>query len=214
MIILIAGPQSSGKTTLFNHLKNFYYQAIFQPEINPYTFSANHSGGAFTSGELQKQISLATIHQFKKLVIKSKTTLIFWETGFMNLAYIKKDLPTNDYFYFKNLYLKLLKTAEVKLLFIETQPRVSWQRRKDTYFKRVKQYLKDNQIIDEVKQEEITKIRMSKYKNNIWLMYPLFKETIKVLNLPTYFLKNNTNSLEKFLEKSRSLVATIISNAE
>jgi len=41
-IIIIAGPQSSGKTTTFNFLKTIYKEAVFVEEINPYFFIKNH----------------------------------------------------------------------------------------------------------------------------------------------------------------------------
>ncbi len=210
-MVFISGSQSAGKTTLFNYLKNFYPQAKFQPEINPYTVVGKHSGGAFVTTDLQKEISRLTAEQFKILSKPAKEGLVFWETGFMNLAYVLRNGKDENYLYFKKEYLKLARLAEVKIVFIDTRPEVSWQRRRANYLKRVQEYLEDNHIKEE-KREEVTQQRMAKYKKNLWLMYPLFKETLKVLNLPTYVIENNGNSLEEFLDRGRQLIDKIVSN--
>ena len=52
-LLIIAGPQSSGKTSAFNHLKSKYTNFHYQEEINPYSLAGkNHPGGAFTTNEL------------------------------------------------------------------------------------------------------------------------------------------------------------------
>jgi len=208
-IILITGPQSSGKTTLFNYLKNQYSKARFQPEINPYTILTKHSGSAFVTEDLQTEISRLTIKQFKAFLNLPQSPLIFWETGFMNLAYMKRDLKPKNYSAFKNRYLKLAHSTNIKTIFIDTKPQVSWQRRKAIYLNRVKQYLKDNQIQDLEKQRKITETRMAKYKQNLWLMYPLFKKAVKILDLPTYTITNNDLSLDNFFDKAKQVVDRI-----
>ncbi len=210
-MVFISGSQSAGKTTLFNYLKDFYPQAKFQPEINPYTLVGKHSGGAFVTTDLQKEISRLTIEQFKRLSKPAKKRLVFWETGFMNLAYVLRDGKGENYLYFKKEYLKLASLAEVKVVFIDTRPEVSWQIRRANYLKRVQEYLEDNHIKEE-KREEVTQLRMARYKKNLWLMYPLFKETLEVLNLPTYVIENNGSSLEEFLDKGRQLIGRIVGN--
>ncbi len=208
-IILITGPQSSGKTTLFNYLKNQYPKARFQPEINPYSILAKHSGSAFVTEDLQTEISRLTIKQFRAFSNLPQSTLILWETGFMNLAYMQRDLKPKNYSHFKNLYLKLAHSTDMKAIFIDTKPQVSWQRRKDIYLNRVKHYLEDNQITDPNGQKKVTTTRMAKYKDNLYLMYPLFKQAVKILNLPTYVVQNNNGSLESFLKQARQIVDRI-----
>ena len=209
--IIIAGPKSAGKTTLFNHLQSIfgsYPHIFFQPEINPYTFKGkNFAGGAFTDQQLQARIVKATLETAQQLVL-SNHKIIFWETGLFNLAYVKyhsqkwyKDL--------KPQFIKLFTPLSPIIIFIQTPPSICWQRRKDNYLNRIQKYLKDQNITDPAQINSITNKRLQTYKTNLYQMHDHFNQVLDDQPFPTLIIDNRTQQ-QDFLTYATHQIQSIL----
>lgn len=67
-LIIIAGPQSSGKTTIFNLLEKKFSAVTFISEINQYVIKdQNHLGGVFVEKELELKLVEEDIKAIKNI---------------------------------------------------------------------------------------------------------------------------------------------------
>src|SRR3989338_11118088 len=92
-LLIIAGPQSSGKTTAFNYLKSRFPNFYYQEEINPYILMGkNHLGGAFTTHDLEVKLAEADLLMLKNIInhVKGHHNCIIIETGIFHLVYTEK----------------------------------------------------------------------------------------------------------------------------
>lgn len=201
--ITIAGPQSSGKTTAINFLKNKYPDWFYLEEVNPYTvISKNHPGAAYTSKDLQ--INLIDIELTKLRAIESRyESVSIVELGIFRLIY-------SEYFYHKKLseqflpdYMKLYHDLNPYIILIDTKPEVSFQRRKEKYIERI-----HNQGIKDKKQFDIT---LRKYQDTIFHLYPYWLRYYDKLNFPKKLIKNSYISEGEFLIEINKTVKSIIS---
>ena len=191
-LIIIAGPQSSGKTTVFNLLRQKYPVHHYLEEINPYTLvGKDHPGAAFTNGELE--IKLVN-HELKILETLSswldppageagRTKMVIVETGIFHLVYLEKfagkALANRHY----QKYLKLHQFFKPQIIFIDTKPEVSWRRRKDNYLARIRKSGITNPT-------EIYK-RLNKYQTNLYHLYPLWLKYYQKLPFEKIMIKNS-----------------------
>lgn len=204
MIFELSGPPSSGKTTVFNYLKHIFAGEMeFFEEINPYTFFKKHKGGAFVDFDLELEIIKADFNRLQKVVNLKKHVLL--ETGLFHLVYLKRltekenTEKTRDlYSFFENNYLSFFNSIPHLIIFIDTKPELSWQRRRLVYRKRVGKIIKENGG----KVREL----MGKYKNNLFELYNYFKGFYDFLPLNKILVKNNYRSKKSFLDEVKKII--------
>lgn len=188
--IVIAGPQSSGKSTAIEAIREKFPEAKVYKEINPFTVSKKgerHKGGAFVTPRLQKRIQEANLARLKTISRKRKG-IYLEETGVLGLAHAKMRLgekAVNDYL---GKYKKVLGKLNAAILFIDTRPEVSWKRRKDYYAEKAK----------EIKSGEKRKEVLQRYKDYLYKIYPEFHRILGRLNVPVKIYKNGDSPVEKF----------------
>lgn len=188
-LLIIAGPQSSGKTTVFELLKKKYAKIKFIPEINPYAIAGNnHLGGAFVDAKLDKKIVDISI---KKIAVVNKSyKTVCVETGPFHIAWLAEntDQKTVDVYFLK--YLKALKPFEPTILFIDTKPAVSFRRRKNIYLSRIKKA--------GINDRREKKRMLNKYENKIKRLYPLLIKYYKKLPFAKIMIRNSYKSFRQF----------------
>ncbi len=208
-LLIIAGPQSSGKTTVFNLLKNYLIddrqpdkRVAFLSEINPYCFvNKNHLGAAFVDKKLQIAIANADLKRIQKIIDNNfdhdrgkscdKTYLI--ETGIFGLVYFEHILGRKKAeIYFKK-YLEMYKHFSPIILFIDTKPEISWKRRKPKYLERIK----NSGVIDPKKKAAMLK----KYRGIIDALYPLWLKWYKKFPFEKYMIRNSYKTERAFLKE-------------
>lgn len=203
--ITIAGPQSSGKTTAMNFLKEHYKNWYFIDEINPYTVvGKDHFGANYTDKDLQ--INLLEIELIKLNSIESKYNSIYFdETGIFRLVYA-------DYFYNKKLakdyypkYFKFYSETKSNIIFINTEPEISFFRRKDLYRERIKRM--------NVKNKKEYNMIFNKYKKTIMELYPLWLKFYEKLPFSKFMVNNSEISENLFLKEIDKTVQMILSDS-
>ncbi len=197
-VVEIAGPPSSGKTTIFERLKEKFPQLNFLYEINPYVLFKNHKGSAYVTLEQELKIINADLERLKR-VVSSRTSAVI-ETGIFHLVYLRKFLRkeksnVNGELIYRKLfkeYMRLLNNMPHLIIFIDTKPHISWKRRRVNYRERV----------DKIIKEKGGKVRelMKKYKDNIYTLYPLFKNFYEELPFYKVRVNNNVRPLERFVQ--------------
>lgn len=186
-LIVLAGPQSSGKTTALNLLKEKYPNLTFLPEINPFTFQKNHLGGAFADTDMQKRITNTDLERTAGFVAKDGTYVV--ETGIFSLVYFERVFGAKKAEKQLKKYLTLYKKLNPTIIFIDTKPKFSWQRRKPYYLGRVKIAAKDLKT-----QKEM----MKTYKQMIFSNYLLWIKYLDLLPYNKIVIKNSFKTYEEF----------------
>lgn len=198
--LIIAGPQSSGKTTAFNYLKNKLINnhkkketVKFFPEVNPYSIvGKDHLGGAFTNKELEIKIIKKDLELLKNInSLPDRMTPIIIETGIFHLVYgeIFCGVRITNSFYQK--YLELHKNLKTKIIFIDTKPEVSWKRRKAIYKKRTANFTNPQE----------RKKALERYRLTIERLYPLWLKWYKKLPFEKYMIRNSYKKERLFLRE-------------
>ena len=191
-LIIIAGPQSSGKTTAFNHLKSKFPDFHYREEINPYLLAGkNHLGGAFTTRELELKLVEADLLMLKNLnALKLNLyKAIILETSIFHLVYTEKFCGQKIANNFFEKYLLLQKKFNCLNIFIDTKPEVSFRRRYPTYLKRIK---KQN---GEINSFEFLK----RYQKTIYDLYPLWLKWYDRVPFNKLTIRNSFKTKKEFL---------------
>lgn len=188
-LIIIAGPQSSGKTTVFKRLQQKYPHWSFFPEINPYFFNKQHLGAAFADKKLTLMVTDKEIESAKRL-IGHKQTLVL-ETSIFHLVYVKfyaGEKEANQYF---QTYLRLYDKFDPLIIFIDTKPEISWQRRKEKYLKRLAN-IPDPRIKNEM---------FSTYQQRLYDLYPLWLKYYYLIPFKKIMIRNSFKTYERFINE-------------
>lgn len=186
-LLIIAGPQSSGKTTAFNHLKTKFPNFHYQEEINPYYLAGkNHPGGAFTTSELELKLVEADLEMLSNLN-NHKTVIL--ETSIFHLVYTEyfSGKKIAEDFYKK--YLLLHNRFDSLLLFIDTKPEISWRRRYPHYLKRIGRLNGKNNSFD----------ILEKYQKTIYDLYPLWHKWYVKIPFKKLTIRNSFKTRKNFL---------------
>lgn len=201
LIIVISGPQSSGKTTLLNHLQEKFPKVKFLPEINQYNIiSAKHLGAAFVTQDVERKIiekDIAITKQESK-----KYSLMIIETGIMHLPYAEICINNKVAASYFNVYKKLYDRMNTHIILIDTKPAVSWKRRKSKYLKRIKH----------IKDPKLKQTLFDKYHRRIFDFYPVWKKYTKLLPYKKYIINDSYITKTKFLKKSIQIVSNILTD--
>jgi nicotinamide riboside kinase len=197
-LMIIVGPQSSGKTTLFNFLKTKIKKALFLEEINPFTLvGKKHLGGAFVDLKLEKQIINEDLKRLKKIVYQpSEKELVIEETGIFHLIYLKKLANEEICTHYFQKYFRLYNKIFPLIIFIDTKPQISWQRRKQIYLSRLKN-------ITDQKQK---KLMLKKYREKIFELYPQWHWLYRYLPFKKIIIKNSYKKKRDFLKEALKIV--------
>lgn len=191
-LIIIAGPQSSGKTTLFNVLKNRFQSWRFIDELNPYrVVNKDHPGAAF----IDKALELKLLEEDLKVIktIDNKRTTVI-ETGIFHVVYGDKFCGAKIAQKYLEKYLKLHEKLESLIFFIDTKPEVSWRRRQNKYLERIKKL----GISDE---KEVTK-HLAKYQKNLYSLYPLWLKYLEKCPYKKIVFRNSYINEDEFIREA------------
>jgi len=200
-LFIIAGPQSSGKTTILHHLKKKSPRFLFIDETNQYSLlNKNHLGGAFVTREIEEQIVKADIKKIKEIDRSLKFIII--ETGIMHCSYLENFMSKEEAEVYFNKYIQAHARLHPIVLFIDTKPQISWQRRKRKYVERIYKA----GVTDSSKKREM----LAKYKRNIENLYPLWIKYYKKIPFEKYMIKNSYSSWAACKEKIKSIIQTHI----
>lgn len=193
-LIVIAGPQSSGKTTLFQVLKKRFPKNIFLEEINPYLLTGHkHFGAAFVNKNLQKAICNADIQRTLKITNSKTDHTYIIETGIFGLAYLEKIFGARKANIYWKKYLTIYKKFTPIIFFIDTKPIISWKRRKDKYLLRILNTgIKDKKSINKM---------MKKYNKNLNDLYPLFIKYYQKIPFKKYQINNSRKKQLVFINQ-------------
>ena len=198
---MIAGPQSSGKTTAWQYLKDKYsHLADFHPEINPYTlFKNTQLGSIIATAKMQKKIHQADLFRIKNIrTNKIQVT----ETCLFHLVYYGLIIGTEFYYQAWQDYKQALSRFNLKIIFINTLPEISFARRRDNYQQRIVNEIETRQLKGE-KADTFSKETMAKYKQRINDIYPWWMKVYQDIDYAKakIMIENNHQFLDKFLKE-------------
>lgn len=201
VLIIIAGPMVSGKTTAAKILVRIFKNTVYHKEINQYTLrGGSHLGGAFVDQKLEEEIVEADLSRLKKIVGEDKGLIHLIETDIFHCVYTKLIEGEEKAERFKKEYRKLHQKAKVGALFLDTKPQISWARRRGYYLKRTLAEIK-RQGLRGVEAKKLQDKTMRKYKERIFTLYPFWLEMFETLPFPKIKIPNNGKSLEIFRKK-------------
>lgn len=189
-LIIIAGPQSSGKTTAFNHLKIKFPNFHYQEEINPYLLrGSNHPGGAFTTHDLEMELVNEDIKELNNLNNRESNhhKTIILETGIFHLVYAESFCGKKIADRYFEKYLKIISKFNTQIIYIDTKPEISWRRRYPDYLARTK-------LNGDVKALE-------KYQNKLYKLYPIWLKWYDRIPFKKQTIRNSFITKDRFIEK-------------
>lgn len=200
-LIVIAGPQSSGKTTIMKLLEKKYPHTPFIEETNQYTVvDKNHLGGAYVDSETEKQINNADIEKIK--AIDRNQNIIFIESGIMHCTYAEYYCDEKTAKSYLEKYIRAHEGLHPIIFFIDTKPQVSWRRRRKTYIQRIDRA----GVTDPKKREEMLEF----YRTRISNIYPLWHKYFRLIPFEKYMIKNSYKSWEVFEKEILNIIKTHI----
>ncbi|MDO8609971.1 MAG: deoxynucleoside kinase [bacterium] len=196
-LIVIAGPQSAGKSTALKLIKSHFPQLPIIDEVNQYSIiSKSHRGGAYVNLETEYKILNEDIKTIQN--IKRNGIIYIMETGILHLSYLERlsNAKITDGFYKK--YISAHNNLYPIIFFIDTKPQISWKRRRPTYLKRIKA----NNIADPKEKQ----IALKKYRQIINELYPLWLKYYHKVPFEKYMIKNSYKSYSVFKKELLDLV--------
>ena len=210
--VIIAGPQSSGKTTAVNYLSTFYMgKVIVHREINPLLLYPKTArlGSIAATGEMQNKIMRADLRRLKMVTNESKTHLA--ETDVFHLVYILLYLGEEAYKRAFQEYKEALTNFRTTVIFINTKPEVSFARRKEEYAKRVAAEVIRQEIPLE-KEQDFTNKMLTVYQKRITDLYPLWLRVFNELNFceAKIEVENNGLSEKGFVKQIQKTFAALV----
>ncbi len=191
-LLIIAGPQSSGKTTIFELLQKKYPRFTYVPEVNQFgILSKKHMGSAYVTRDVELMITKEDIKVTKRIPRNGNSVVM--ETGVFHIAYLEKfaGRKTADEYYPR--YISAHQRLNPTILFIDTKPKTSFKRRKHIYLKRIR----DAKITD----PEVKRHMLQKYKKNIYDLYPYWIKYYKKFPFKKIMIKNSRRDYDSFIEE-------------
>lgn len=200
-LIIIAGPQSSGKTTVMKLLEKKYPHIPFIEETNQYTVvDKNHLGGAYVNSQTETFINDEVIKKIE--AVSREQNIEFIESGIMHCVYLEKFCGERTAEKYLKKYLRAQVGLKPILLFIDTKPNISWRRRREIYLKRI-----DKTGITDAKRK---KEMMGKYRANIFTLYPLWHKYFHLIPFEKYMIKNSYKKWDIFEKEIMDKIKTHI----
>jgi len=200
-IVVIAGPQSAGKTTATNFLANKYKDKVkFYDEMNQYKLFPEKTklGGVVVDEEMERAIHEADIKRTRKIVKEEEKALI--ETAMFHLVYHEKLIGREFYELADREYREVFEGVSLKVIFIDTKPEVSFRRRKPVYEARIEREIKEKGWVGEA-ASEFRKMMLEKYKRRMEENYPGWRRVYEEIDYARekIIIENNERSQEDFL---------------
>jgi thymidylate kinase len=181
LYILIAGPQASGKSTAVRLLGEILPGSVIHNECGAFVLSSmRDSGGAFVTEEMERKILEC---EFAKLCGVAEGIHVD-ETGVFSLAHARGLGFGEMADEFLPRILDELEKFDVRIVFIDTDPDVSWDRRKHVYI--------DRGFLDDEMQEARAKIDRT---------YGELKKLYEELSFEKVLIENNSSDLGAFRGK-------------
>lgn len=199
--IIIAGPMVSGKTTAARTLVKKFKNTLHHPEINQYTVAgSSHPGGAFVDKKLEEKIIKADLSRLRKIILNKRNLIHLIETDICHSVYSKIFGEEERAKEIDKEYKKLHQKASVGVFFIDTNPQISWARRRGYYLRKTMVEVKKRGLKG-VEAKKIREKMMNKFKKRIFALYPFWLEMFESLPYPKIKIPNNGKSLEAFEKK-------------
>ena len=200
-LIIIAGPQSSGKTTLFKYLQKKHPNWQFVSDTDPRTVTGKkHFGAVNVSAELEEKILEQDLKNIKN--IDRKKEIVIAECGIFNCVYAQHFLYEKLANHYYKEYLKIYEGLNPYVFFIKTIPEISWQRRKEKYRKRIlDRGVTDQKIIEEYLYE---------YKKIIETLYPSWLEFYKKIPFKKIMIENSYKEKGQFLKEADKIIQSLL----
>ncbi|MBI5126918.1 AAA family ATPase [Candidatus Roizmanbacteria bacterium] len=201
-LIIIAGPQSSGKTTTLNYLKKKHKDWYFVDEVNPRTITGKKNFGAVnTNADLEERILNGDIDNIEKIDRKKDTVIL--ESGIFHYVYAR-------YFLYKKLadryfgeYLQAHQGLKPYVFFIKTDLEVCFERRKSMYLKRIlEKGVNDKTIIDK---------HLNEYKKIMEAIYPFWFDCYKKVPFPKISIENSYKAKNDYLKEAEEIIKSLLS---
>lgn len=198
--IVISGPQSSGKTTIFSHLSKKYgnKKIRFIPEISPYTESGTDHPRLLSPYEIQENLTKKTLTLLENI---DKNSDYVMETGPMQIVYIEKYTGIEKAENYFKKYLKIITPLKPVIVFVETKPEISFRRRKNKYVERIKRH----GLLS--KKEEL----LEQYEKKIYDLYPLWHKWLDKYPFEKIVVKNNYKTKKKFISEMEGIFRSLLS---
>ncbi len=200
-IYIIAGPQSSGKTTLWNLIRESKPDWNYIEELNPYLLRGNtHRGGAYVTNALELEITEKDMNETASLQADSMTHVI--ETGIFHLVYLEHYCGKDTADTYFPRYVSSYRRLDPCVVFIDTEPQNSWSRRKNTYEKR----LDAAGVTDAYERKK----SLARYRAFIENMYPVWLKYYELIPFRKIKISNSHGDYSRFLADTRALMQTVI----
>ncbi len=202
--IIIAGPQSSGKSSLLKYLKTKYPKHIFIEEKNPASVTGKKDFGAINSGsELEKKIIEEDIKHIQEIDRKNKIIII--ESDIFHCVYAdyfngKKN--ANKYY---RRYLKAHQGFNPVIIFINTLPEISWKRRRYKYVNRIRN--------KKIKSKKEIKKLLDRYQEIILQLYPIWIKYYKKVPFKKLMIENSYKSKNEFINEVDKIILSLLENS-
>lgn len=181
-LIIIAGPQSSGKTTIMKLLEKKYPYIPFIEEENQFTLvNKNHLGGAYVNDKTEKLINDVVIAKIKE--IDRSQDIVFIESGIMHSSYAEYYCDENTAKNYLKKYIRAHIGLHPILFFIDTKPQISWRRRKKTYIQRINRA----GVTNPQKRKEMLEFYHTRINN----IYHLWHKYFHLIPFEKYMIKNS-----------------------
>jgi len=163
-LIIVAGPQGSGKSTAQRYLAERYSNIVTLIEAARILFDEDRRkgtmlGGALVGSEFEKRIMNLDLERMSKISVEGNRQMIYLdETNIFSVAHESLRDPVFAQRMYEN-YMKALDSLRVGILFTNVPPDISWVRRRRLYERRYK---------DMTDFEE----RIRKSREYLWRIYP------------------------------------------
>lgn len=200
-LIVIAGPQSSGKTTIMKLLEKKYPHIPFIEETNQFTVvDKNHLGGAYVDSETERQINEADIEKIK--TIDRNQGFAFIESGIMHIIYMEYYCDEKTAIDYLKKYTKAYEGLHPIVFFIDTKPQISWRRRRKTYIQRIDRA----GVTDSKKRREM----LGFYRTRISNIYHIWHKYYRLIPFEKYMIKNSYKRWEVFEREIMDKIKSIL----
>lgn len=200
-LIIIAGPQSSGKTTCLNYLKKNHKDWEFVDEVNPRTITGKKNFGAInTNADLEQKILEEDIKNIQNIDRNRKIVIL--ESGIFHYVYARHFLYKKlaDHYYLE--YLKAHEKLNPYVIFIKTDLDVCFARRKPKYLKRIlEKGVTDQNVINQFLDE---------YKEVMRAIYPYWFDCYKKVPFSKLMIENSNIEKNIFLKEAKKIVLNIV----
>lgn len=209
--VILAGPQSSGKTTAFNYLQKIYSDNLDSHyELNQTNvFQGVDMGCIAVTSNMEEKICFADIERVRSLVEVDKVQL--YETAMFHLVYSQLLAP-RVYSNLRGEYKKSFAPHNLHIIFIDTPPDTTFARRKHIYEERIDKAIQKGETdgLDSVAYKDRM---LTKYKKRMVDLYPHWHSVLQEIDYAdsTTIINNNHDSKEKFLQDLKNSFEQIIS---